>query len=282
MRCGFRTPSFKRSLSAATKGAAKRALMREIVPNYGKRGMGWANPKKAAYNHLYSMTTANPIDLAIRAFSILDRHKSKATTEYQFTTQSQECPAKKRKRNLRFIGIEQANKAVGLVKFILKDIHTRSTINDAIKLLNSYASDYNAQARKPKPCNIDFCDTCDKRLSYENRINTHARKMASKIVEAIRRDYSAEDIYKLVIAAKAAENIVFDEISQTAVIQSSSTCNNNTKVSKNLPIWQRVLLVIGLIAGAVGAIFLIVALIDAILPLFIALLFLVGFLLNGK
>ena len=37
--------------------------MREIVPYYGKRGMGWSNPKKAAYNHLYSMTTASPVDL---------------------------------------------------------------------------------------------------------------------------------------------------------------------------------------------------------------------------
>ena len=63
MKFGFRTPSFKSSLSAATKGAAKRALMREIIPYYGKRGMGWSNPKKAVYNHLYSMTTASPVDL---------------------------------------------------------------------------------------------------------------------------------------------------------------------------------------------------------------------------
>lgn len=63
MKFGFRTPSFKRSLSAATKGAAKRALMREIVPYYGKRGMGWSNPKKAAYNRVYNMTTASPIDI---------------------------------------------------------------------------------------------------------------------------------------------------------------------------------------------------------------------------
>lgn len=62
MKYGFRTPSFSRSLSAATKGAAKRALMREIVPNYGKRGMGWANPKKAAYNRVYNMTTASITD----------------------------------------------------------------------------------------------------------------------------------------------------------------------------------------------------------------------------
>lgn len=63
MKFGFRTPSFKRSLSAATKGAAKRALMREIVPYYGKRGMGWSNPKKAAYNRVYNMTTASPVDI---------------------------------------------------------------------------------------------------------------------------------------------------------------------------------------------------------------------------
>lgn len=63
MKYGFRTPSFSRSLSAATKGAAKRALMREIIPNYGKKGMGWANPKKALYNRVYNMTTENLIDL---------------------------------------------------------------------------------------------------------------------------------------------------------------------------------------------------------------------------
>lgn len=63
MKFGFRTPSFKRSLSAATKGAAKRALMREIVPYYGKRGMGWSNPKKAAYNRVYNMATTSPIDI---------------------------------------------------------------------------------------------------------------------------------------------------------------------------------------------------------------------------
>lgn len=80
MKFGFRTPSFKRSLSAATKGAAKRALMREIVPYYGKRGMGWSNPKKAAYNRVYNMTTASPIDI------ITDKSKgSKAITETPIT-----------------------------------------------------------------------------------------------------------------------------------------------------------------------------------------------------
>lgn len=93
MKFGFRTPSFKRSLSAATKGAAKRALMREIVPYYGKRGMGWSNPKKAAYNRVYNMTTASPIDV------LTDKPKDrKAITETptaQNTTSSTKSQSKK-------------------------------------------------------------------------------------------------------------------------------------------------------------------------------------------
>lgn len=82
MKFGFRTPSFKRSLSAATKGAAKRALMREIVPYYGKRGMGWSNPKKAAYNRVYNMTTASPIDI------LTGKPKDRKATTGTLTTQN--------------------------------------------------------------------------------------------------------------------------------------------------------------------------------------------------
>ncbi len=146
MKYGFRTPSFKRSLSAATKGAAKRALMREIVPYYGKRGMGWANPKKAAYNRVYNMTTANPIDI------LTDKR------------------------------------------------HHRD-------------SQYSSHATTP-------------------RIETRQQQ--------------------------------------------------NETATKDLPIWQRVLLVIGIIVGIVAFGFLVAALIDAILPILIAGLFLLSLLLNGK
>lgn len=146
MRYGFRTPSFKRSLSAATKGAAKRALMREIVPNYGKRGMGWANPKKAAYNRVYNMTTASPIDILTNKSG----HRSCQQPQSTYT---------------------------------------------------------------PQVCNATKTEACQ---------------------------------------------------------------------TKDLPIWQRVLLVIGVIVGAVGVIYLIATLISAVFPLFIALLFLIGFILNGK
>lgn len=54
MKFGFRTPSFKRSISARTTGRAKRA----IIPGYGKRGIGLlTNPKKSIYNRLHRRTT---------------------------------------------------------------------------------------------------------------------------------------------------------------------------------------------------------------------------------
>ncbi len=96
MKFGFRTPSFKRSLSAATKGAAKRALMREIVPYYGKRGMGWSNPKKAAYNRVYNMTTASPIDI------LTDKPKDrKATTEAPATQNTASSTKSQSKKDLQ-------------------------------------------------------------------------------------------------------------------------------------------------------------------------------------
>lgn len=58
MKIGFRKPSIKKSISARTKGRAKRAVKKAIIPGYGKRGMGWiTNPKKAAYNKVYRKTT---------------------------------------------------------------------------------------------------------------------------------------------------------------------------------------------------------------------------------
>lgn len=116
MRYGFRAPSFKRSLSAATKGAAKRALMREIVPYYGKRGMGWANPKKAAYNRVYNMTTASPIDILTNKKHYQESQNGNQTATPQITARRQHKTATKDlpiwQRVLLVIGI-----VVGIVAF---------------------------------------------------------------------------------------------------------------------------------------------------------------------
>lgn len=57
MKIGFRKPSMKRMVKARTVGRAKRAVKRSVNPLYGKKGMGIANPKKAAKGYVYRRTT---------------------------------------------------------------------------------------------------------------------------------------------------------------------------------------------------------------------------------
>jgi len=64
MKFGMRKPSIKRSIKARTTGRAKRAVKRNVVPGYGKKGMGWLkDPKKAAYNKVYKKTSFSFWDL---------------------------------------------------------------------------------------------------------------------------------------------------------------------------------------------------------------------------
>lgn len=65
MKLGIRKPSPKKSFKARTTGKMKRAVKKAVIPGYGKKGAGWIkNPKKAAYNKVYSKTTAGLGDLA--------------------------------------------------------------------------------------------------------------------------------------------------------------------------------------------------------------------------
>lgn len=59
MKVGVRTPSLKKSISARTTGQLTRAIKRMFIPWYGKKGMGWLNPKKKVYNTVYSKTTVD-------------------------------------------------------------------------------------------------------------------------------------------------------------------------------------------------------------------------------
>ena len=64
MKFGMRKPSLKKSLSARTKGRAKRAVKKALIPGYGKKGTGFIkNPKKALYNKVYRKTTFSILDL---------------------------------------------------------------------------------------------------------------------------------------------------------------------------------------------------------------------------
>lgn len=57
MKYGMRKPSWKKSLSARTKGRATRAVKKALIPGYGKKGMGWLHPKRKLYNTVYRKTT---------------------------------------------------------------------------------------------------------------------------------------------------------------------------------------------------------------------------------
>ncbi len=63
MKFGIRKPSLKKSLSARTKGRAKRAVKKALVPGYGKKGMGIAHPKRAVQNRIYNRTTIGVGDI---------------------------------------------------------------------------------------------------------------------------------------------------------------------------------------------------------------------------
>ena len=51
MKYGMRKPSWKKSLSARTKGRATRAVKRALIPGYGKKGMGWLASQAQTVQH---------------------------------------------------------------------------------------------------------------------------------------------------------------------------------------------------------------------------------------
>lgn len=62
MKVGIRKPSLKKSLRARTTGRAKRAVKRELIPLYGKKGIGLIkNPIRSIKNRIYKRTTIDPL-----------------------------------------------------------------------------------------------------------------------------------------------------------------------------------------------------------------------------
>lgn len=63
-RSVIRKVNIKKSVSARTKGKATRSVRKLIMPNYGKKGMGWLNDsKKAVHNKVYNKTSYSIIDI---------------------------------------------------------------------------------------------------------------------------------------------------------------------------------------------------------------------------
>lgn len=190
MKFGFRKPSLKRSISAMTTGALKRAILREIIPGYGKRGMGWTNPKKAAYNHLYGMVTANPIDL------ILDTSKPKRTTKSQSIISEVEYQHKQNLINIYKLGIEQSRIASELINEAKGIIATETPIDKAIRRIFNYSCGY---LNNSMSCGFDFCDMCVERLNKIQRINPIVKEICFEIVSLIRQGHKSNYIYEQII-----------------------------------------------------------------------------------
>lgn len=249
MKFGFRTPSFKRSLSAATKGAAKRALMREIVPYYGKRGMGWSNPKKAAYNHLYSMTTASPVDL-------LTNTSSRRTAAVKPQISEAEYQEKLSALQIRQIGLKQCETPMTLFKMIENDGSNASPMHQAIRRLHSYVLGY---MNKPMKCGFDYCDMSTERLLRLQRINPDVKEKCLNIVECIKLGISADDIFKTLSSERplttliAEQHIIDNSISQKPqpIPNVPPKQQNKQSSKKDLQTWEVVLRCIGAIAGFV-------------------------------
>jgi len=63
VKFGMRKPSWKKSLSARTKGRMTRAVKKALIPGYGKKDMGWLHPQRKLYNEAYKRTTFSIFDL---------------------------------------------------------------------------------------------------------------------------------------------------------------------------------------------------------------------------
>lgn len=199
MKFGFRTPSFKRSLYAATTGAAKRALMREIIPYYGKRGMGWSNPKKAVYNNLYNMTTASPIDI------VLDTPKSKRISRPSAEISQIDYESKANALSIYKRGLKQCEVPTTLIAYINDDILNDSPMHKAIRRLQTYVSGY---MNKPMSCGFDYCAMCNERLLKLQRINPEVKEICLNIVECIRIGVSADDIFATLSSNKSLNSLI--------------------------------------------------------------------------
>ena len=101
VKIGFRKPSLKRSISARTKGRATRAIKRAIIPNYGKRGMGWAHPKRKIYNSIYNKTTFDTRKLFINNSSNKSQSSSGTINKQYKMNYQAEASMKSNKNNLQ-------------------------------------------------------------------------------------------------------------------------------------------------------------------------------------
>ncbi len=212
--------------------------------------MGWSNPKKAVYNHLYSMTTASPVDLLANTSSRRARSTRKIP-QIDYESKANALSIYKR-------GLEQIKVPMALLGCIKDDILNDSPMHKSIRQLNTIVTRY---LNKSMNCGFDYCDMCEVRLHELKRINPEVKEICLNIVECMRIGVSADDIFATLLSNKslnslinehqAADNIITKEASHkpsfTPIASSSSQYQQPTK--KDLQTWEVVLRCIGAVIG---------------------------------
>ncbi|MFI3294095.1 MAG: hypothetical protein SNI70_11345 [Rikenellaceae bacterium] len=190
MKFGFRKPSFKKSLAAATRGAITRSIRKAIIPGYGQKGMGIASPKKYLYNRLYSMTTVDTVGLLLGKHSNTGQGRSSRTNTIRDTQQSYK--PKQKALDIRNEGLRQYDI---ISKFIIRC--SESSLNpEAIKKIHGRANRY---INKGVLCGEDLYQFAEsdlrKLMETAATVSTvNECKIAISIISQLREGVNFDDI----------------------------------------------------------------------------------------
>lgn len=133
MKFGFRTPSFKRSLSAMTKGAATRAIKKALLPGYGQKGKAYYTGfEKSAYNAVYNLTSVSVPDL-------INGHKKQPMNERQ--SQLDRSSEKLQAIAVRKEGLNQCDNVIKFLE-VCENADLNKSIRRAISKIGSYCRKY--------------------------------------------------------------------------------------------------------------------------------------------
>lgn len=163
MKFGFRKPSFKRSFSAMTKGAATRALKKALLPGYGQKGKSYYTGfEKSAYNKVYNMTS-------VSIFDIFKSRKRKRYTEYDRLAEREQYIEKLKAVDIRKEGLNQCDNVLKFLKEC-SDSNFNKSLQKALQKIQSYVRRY-----------IDKAVLCGEDLyTYVNRELNNQKKTTIK------------------------------------------------------------------------------------------------------
>lgn len=158
MKFGFRKPSFKRSLSAMTRGAATRALKKALLPGYGQKGKSYYTGfEKSAYNKVYNLTT-------VSIFDLFKSHKPK-----QYITKSDKLEQLERdKEKLEVLAVrkEGLNQCDEVAKF-LKECEKTDLNKSLQRAIHKVGSCYRKYIDKGVLCGEDLYTFANRELNNQ-------------------------------------------------------------------------------------------------------------------